>query len=232
MNWLTTKFSLGKYLRIPVYMHWAVLPMLAFFFWLGIMPGLAMTAAMVIVLLHEYGHALAARRFGSNTREILLTPIGGIAMIEPLKKPYHELLVALAGPAVNVAFIPILWALSYLHGFFWLMGLYNVVMLAFNMMPAFPLDGGVVVRSLLSMWWKNNYKATLVAGRIGQGFALLFGLVALLGGQAGLLLIALFMLLAAEKQIQQAKERQTLTDNVSEGLEILRQTQRNLTRRR
>lgn len=232
MNWLTAKIPLGKHLQIPVYLHWAVLPMLAFFFWLGIVPGLAITCAMFIVLLHEYGHAIAGRRLGSKTREILLTPIGGVAMMEPLKKPQHDLLVALAGPAVNMALIPVLWGLSYLHSFFWLLGLYNVVMLVFNMIPALPLDGGVVLRSLLSMWWKDRYKATLVAGRIGQGFALLFGLIAMLGGQPGLLLVALFMLLAAEQQIQQVKEHQTLTDNVSEGLEILRQAQRNLNRRR
>jgi len=138
MSWLNAKIPAGKYLNIPVYLHWSMLLMLGIFFWLGLLQGLAFLAAYIIVLIHEYGHCLVGRYYGYPTKEILLTPIGGVAMIQIPSKPKHELMVILGGPAVNVAFVPVLWAAGYLHPFFWLVGLYNVIMLVFNLIPALP----------------------------------------------------------------------------------------------
>jgi Zn-dependent protease len=147
-----------------------------------------------IVVLHELGHALAARRYGIRTRDITLLPFGGIARLERIpEEPGKELVIALAGPAVNVALAAGLFGVMFLASsidlfatpslfdgelparLFWV----NVWLAAFNMIPAFPMDGGRVLRALLA--FRGDYlQATRVAAGIGQGIALLFGLAGLL----------------------------------------------------
>lgn len=164
------------------------------------------------VVLHEFGHAMMARRFGIRTPDITLLPIGGLASLERMPdRPGQELLVALAGPAVNVVIIAVLYlvmgaqvslsGVSQLTTGTTLIGglvAVNMVLVLFNMIPAFPMDGGRVLRALLSMKLERS-KATLYAARIGQAFAVVFAVIGLMGNPI-LLLIAVFLFFAAEAE--------------------------------
>jgi Zn-dependent protease/CBS domain-containing protein len=188
--------------------------------------GLVFVAALfTIIVMHELGHALTARRFGIRTRDITLLPIGGVARLERMPEdPKQELLVALAGPAVNVALAVIfLFAIVLLRepihpraiesvslsGPVFLQRLFfvNVLLAVFNMLPAFPMDGGRVLRAFLAM--RMDYvRATHVAAVIGQAMAIVFGFVGLVVWQNPFLLfIALFVWMgaAAESSMVQMK---------------------------
>jgi len=177
-----------------------------------------------IVVLHELGHALAARRYGIRTRDITLLPFGGIARLERIpEEPGKELVIALAGPAVNVALAagllgvlllasgvgalatPSLFDGELLARLFWV----NVWLAGFNMIPAFPMDGGRVLRALLA-FGGDYLQATRVAAGIGQGVALLFGLAGLLLPNPFLLFIALFVWIGAAQEGGAAAVRATL----------------------
>lgn len=173
------------------------------------------------VLLHEFGHALAARRFGVRTPDITLLPIGGVARLERLpEKPRQELWVALAGPAVNVAILALLYA--YLAGTQQLAVLsraglltgsaagrlffVNLWLLLFNLIPAFPMDGGRVLRALLAE--RLSYaRATEIAAATGQGIAFLFALVGFFFNPF-LIFIALFVYLGASSEVPVAQMRE------------------------
>jgi stage IV sporulation protein FB len=167
------------------------------------------------VLLHEFGHVFAARLYGIKTPDITLLPIGGVARLERMPRtPSHELVVALAGPLVNVliaAVIALVLGVAVrldptfsfnLQGGFWQhLMTWNILMVVFNMVPAFPMDGGRVLRALLAMVMDYG-KATRWAATIGQGLAAVVVMVMLLSGtfQPFLLLIAFFIFMAAGQE--------------------------------
>ncbi|RPI38194.1 MAG: CBS domain-containing protein [Hyphomicrobiaceae bacterium] len=172
------------------------------------------------VLLHELGHVFAARRYGVKTRDVTLWPFGGIASMERMpEKPSQELIVALAGPAVNVVIAAVL--LLWLGTSFEPQNLTaienptvslaaklagaNIVLVLFNMIPAFPMDGGRVLRALLAMH-VGNARATELAASIGQGFAVVFGILGIFYNPM-LIIIAVFIFLAASGEAAQAQLR-------------------------
>lgn len=172
------------------------------------------------VLLHEFGHALAARRYGIPTPDITLLPIGGIARLQRMPdRPAQEIVVALAGPAVNVIIAAVLIAalggvsdLSAILriddprlGFVAQIAVVNVWLVLFNLLPAFPMDGGRVLRATLALFMRYSV-ATQIAARIGQAMAFLFGLVGLFVNPF-LILIALFIYLAASQEAAYAQIR-------------------------
>lgn len=168
------------------------------------------------VVLHELGHTLAARRYGIHTPKITLLPIGGVAEMERMpENPWEEVVVAIAGPMVNV-----LIALALIYGLgagvsgeamsamekpgadFWSrLAAVNIVLVVFNMIPAFPMDGGRVLRALLSTRM-SRIRATELAARIGQMTAFLFGFLGLVSGNALLVFVAVFVYLAAGGEAQ------------------------------
>ncbi len=214
---------------IPVRIHFTLFLLLLWFAWVEFKAGgavlsrvLFITGIFSCVLLHEIGHALAARSVGIQTSEIVLYPFGGIARLRSMGRPTQELLISLAGPAVNVVIaaglytvlkITGLWLpLSHLHygdpNFLQRLTLANLVLAAFNLIPAFPMDGGRAVRALLAARL-GQMRGTLIAVTIGQAFAMLIGLAGLLSGNFMLVFIAFFVFVSASQELaaQQALAR-------------------------
>ncbi|MBV8225277.1 MAG: site-2 protease family protein [Verrucomicrobia bacterium] len=174
------------------------------------------------VLLHEFGHALAAREFGIKTPDITLLPIGGVARLSRIPdKPWQELVVAIAGPLVNVV---IAAALTFaIHGSTEILQIdrlenprielldalrsINVMLVLFNMIPAFPMDGGRVLRSLLAMVMPYTL-ATQIAAWIGQGLAVVFAIFGL-RGNFFLIFIAFFIFVGAQQEVAMSKVRRS-----------------------
>jgi len=194
--------KLGRFAGIEVFIHWTFWIIIAWILLMhfqighgleqGIWGVFFVLVLFACVVLHEFGHALTARRFGIATKQITLYPIGGIASLERMpEKPWQELLVALAGPAVNALIAAVLWlylnaagqipdlsAMKESHSmlevpFLW--GLYaaNVVLAAFNLIPAFPMDGGRALRAILAFSVPRS-QATRMAAGVGQFLAIIF----------------------------------------------------------
>lgn len=177
-------------------------------------------ALFACVIAHEYGHALTARRFGIPTPDITLLPIGGVARLMRIpEKPGQEVLVALAGPAVNVVIFFVLWitaGLSFeaapLTGGMTFADLprelatLNLILAAFNMIPAFPMDGGRVLRATLAMV-TDRVKATRIAAGVGQVLAVGFGIYGFYIGSVIYPLIAVFIFMAARAEARDVRLR-------------------------
>jgi Zn-dependent protease len=183
------------------------------------------------VLLHEFGHIWAARRYGIRTPDVTLLPIGGVAALERMpEKPSQEIVVALAGPAVNLVIAGVLalalglrfdasqMSLAALQSTFLAqVALANVVLFVFNLIPAFPMDGGRVLRALLAMWL-GYARGTRAAAGIGQILAVGFAFLGFMGNPM-LVLIAIFIFLAAAGEAGQVEARELMRGRpVSDGM--------------
>ncbi|HJR64332.1 MAG TPA: site-2 protease family protein [Gemmatimonadaceae bacterium] len=232
MRW---SWRVGRLFGIGIHIHATFLLLLVWVAVVNYQQGQSVAAAIsgvlfilavfASVVLHELGHALTARRFGVGTRDITLLPIGGVARLERMPtEPKQELLIALGGPAVTLAIAAVLYlalagtgmpestsiAPSAVVPFFARLMQVNVVLLLFNMLPAFPMDGGRVLRAALAM--KLGFaRATDVAARFGKGFALLFAIAGLFWlGNPFLVFIALFVWLGAAGEAAMAQTRLAL----------------------
>jgi Zn-dependent protease len=210
MSW-----KLGQVAGIDVFLHPTFLLLLAY---VGMTQGgigsiLLVSSVFGCVLLHELGHALMARRFGIATEDITLYPIGGVARLRRMPRaPGAELLIALAGPAVNLLIVLALttvgslgllgssWSPSLLGMFLEELILINLGLALFNLIPAFPMDGGRVLRALLS-GWLGRTRATMIAAGIGRGLALLFGTYCLIHGSFLQAMLAGFIYFAAGQEL-------------------------------
>jgi Zn-dependent protease len=229
---------LGRPLGIPLYIHptWLLVPV-----WVLLShpaAGLATSAVLLLavvavfacVVLHELGHAFAARHYGIPTRDITLYPIGGVARLECMsERPKEELVIALAGPAVNLV-IALLLTPAVLLAFVLLPGMglnftpasgpvvvvlefltvvwgANIVLLVFNLIPCFPMDGGRVFRALLSLGM-GRLRATEVAAAVGLVIAAVIGGLALRRGDWMMVVLALFVALAGQVELRALRAQQ------------------------
>ena len=231
---MRSSWKLGRFAGIDVFVHWTFLLLLG---WIGYQNALGgrglagaihgigfILAIFTCVVLHEFGHALTARRFGIRTRDITLLPIGGLARLERLPEdPLQEFLVAIAGPAVNVVLAALMFVTIFLFDgiegigqvaivggdFFLSLMAVNIVLVVFNLIPAFPMDGGRIFRALLASFL-DYVTATRVAARVGQLIAVAFALWGLLDGGPILVLIAVFVFFAAETEMRGVALRRQL----------------------
>lgn len=220
MGW---SLKLGKIAGIRVQVHFTFLIFMGWIILSGLIAGKSQqvvlaNAAFLLglfscVVLHELGHAITAKHYGIRTKDITLLPIGGVARLERMPDdPRQELWVALAGPAVNVVIAAALWTWLYVtRGGFNLAGidvatssfaerilLVNISLVVFNMLPAFPMDGGRVLRALLASHMEYT-RATQIAASLGQGMAVLFGIVGFFYNPM-LMFIALFVWIGAAQE--------------------------------
>jgi Zn-dependent protease/CBS domain-containing protein len=219
---------------VPVRFHFTFLMLLVFLIFLGL-SGRQSGAAMAIyvaalfgsVLLHELGHSLAARYYGVKTVEIVMFPIGGVARLDRALRAHEELWIALAGPAVNLVIAAAIFGYLYATGalvpaeqlldatdenLLERIGIGNVILAVFNLLPAYPMDGGRVLRSLLARFRTEN-EATRIAAKTGRIFAGVMGLYGLLSMNFMLVFVALFVYLGASQE-GAAAEGKALTEGI------------------
>lgn len=231
MRW---SWKIGRLVGIDLYVHatfFLLILWVAIVYWVGGRSLAAVVNGVVFILVlfacvvaHEFGHALTARRYGIPTRDITLLPIGGISRLERMPdKPWEEFWVAVSGPAVNVALAIVLYAWILIsHG--WIpvtkLGIANgpfverilmanLFLAVFNLLPAFPMDGGRVLRALLAT--RMDYpRATRTAAGIGQALALVFGLLGLFFNPF-LLFIAFFVWIGAAQEASAVQVKDVFT---------------------
>ena len=230
MKWT---LKIGRFAGIDVFLHttfFLMIGWIALTYWLqenslvAVITGVGFILALFAsVVLHEFGHALTARKYGVKTRDITLYPIGGVARLERIpENPKQELWVALAGPAVNVVIAAVLFiwllvsatleplnSLSLTGGsFIERLMVTNLVLVGFNLIPAFPMDGGRVLRALLAMRLEYT-AATQIAASIGQGLAFVFGFIGLFSNPF-LLFIAFFVYIGAQNEAKLVRMKSAL----------------------
>jgi Zn-dependent protease len=218
--------KLGKIAGIGLFMHWTFSLLIAFIIFTSLRSGynfiqtlwsvLFVLSIFITVVMHEFGHALAAKNYGIKTKDITLLPIGGLARLEKIpEKPIEELVVAFAGPLVNIMlalitgfFVAIPSEPDVLaaqlsggvnsHNFLLNFLIVNLALAIFNLIPAFPMDGGRVLRALLSFKFKRHV-ATKIAARIGQLLALGFIFLGFFSNPF-LIFIGLFVIMGAQME--------------------------------
>jgi len=214
MSWSIPIIRLGG---IQLRMHVTFLLLIV---WVALVSASAAVFVLLLflcVVLHEFGHAIAAKAYGINTPDITLLPIGGVARLERMpEEPKQELIIAIAGPVVNVIIALCLYvvigsreltnpAIVQRGDMLTQLLQINVVLVLFNLLPAFPMDGGRVLRALLAS--RLSYaRATQIAANVGQGFAFVFGFIGLFWNPF-LLFIALFVYIGASQEAALAQMR-------------------------
>jgi Zn-dependent protease/CBS domain-containing protein len=228
MKW---SFKIAQVAGIGIFVHWTFFLLLAWVVYSYVSAGQSgavaaegvvfVLAIFACVVLHELGHALTGRHFGVQTRDITLLPIGGVARLESIPEiPMQEFWIAVAGPAVNVVIAAVLLVFLVVAGelerarnvtliggpFLVKLMVVNVMLVLFNLLPAFPMDGGRVLRALLAMHMPR-VRATHIAATVGQAMAILFGVVGVFTGQWMLLFIAMFVYLGAQAESHMVEMR-------------------------
>ena len=252
---LAHRFRAGRYLGIDLFIHWTFLLLAAYVFLSSLGEGVWVASFMLAqlfgvffcVTLHEYGHAMAARYFGIGTADITLLPIGGVARLHRMPRiPWQEMVVAIAGPAVNIVLvlglafvfaiqvneemliglrdlaanpqegmeisqdvataIDTMFRFPSIAGYLFTMIVVNVMLVIFNLIPAFPMDGGRVLRSFVAMFTSYT-RATRFAFRVGVFCAVMMILAALQGGSSNPIpvFIGLFVAFAGYSEYKQVE---------------------------
>ena len=223
---MNDSIRLGTIFGIEIRLHWSM-PILLFVFWVGLAPsfgglpqgllvsGLLLLALETIVLLHELGHSLVARSYGLEVIDITFWPLGGMARMSRIPEDSRiEATIALAGPGVNLALAALalpaaaLLGPEGLGGMLWAFVWMNLVLGGFNLLPAFPMDGGRVLRAVLARggdWLGSTERAV----RIGRWVALLMVVFAWFTGQWMMLFVAGFVWISGQKELMATRMRHT-----------------------
>lgn len=219
-------FPVGRPLGIPVRVHLSLVALIGVVaLTASIFDAAIVASAYACVTLHEYGHAIAARRFGRETRSILLLPIGGIADVDVPEAPRQELVVALAGPGTNVAIAIVALIVLVAAGLTyetphdggagaytsWILRL-NVTLALFNLLPVYPMDGGRVLRALLAARFGRD-RATVTAATVGRWGGFLIAAVGAL--MLNLILIPLGLLMSLAASVERSAARRRLAESNS-----------------
>ncbi len=216
---MASSIRLFRLFGITVYLHWTWFLMAAYRLDTARETPLVALCTYVglflIVLMHEFGHSLATRQVGGQSNEILLWPFGGIAYINAPNRPGAHLWSIAAGPLVNVALFPILWVLNqfdlgpFANTVLWDLFVINLVLLVFNLLPVYPLDGGQILRTLLWYWVGElrSLKYACIVGLIGSGAGLVYTLVILREWWLALLAGFAFFICWQRYQMVRAYER-------------------------
>ncbi|MEO7175056.1 MAG: site-2 protease family protein [Saprospiraceae bacterium] len=238
---MNATFQIAHVFGIPVKVHWTFGFLFLYVGYIGYRDGFTITATLyyllftlvlfLCVVLHEFGHALSARKYGVKTKDIILSPIGGVARLMNLpEKPIQEFVIALAGPLVNVVIALLIGIyLFFFHAqgfqlyegdnsffdypgnFLPLLFRLNIILVFFNMIPAFPMDGGRVLRAALSIRW-SRYQATRVAAIIGQILALGFVIYGVYESEFMLMFIGFFVYSAAAAEFRSVAAEKALNE--------------------
>lgn len=220
---MNLSLKLGRVAGIDLYLHSTFLILLGI---IGLSQGGLQAVSLVLavfgcVLLHELGHALTARAFGIGTEDITLYPIGGVARLQRMPRaPGAELLITLAGPAVNLAIAGAIAAVLWVAGpqvidelgsvgvwgwdFASTLLSINLMLAAFNLVPAFPMDGGRIFRALLS-GWLGRLRATEIAAGVGHVLAVAFGFYSLMHFDLLRVALAAFIYYAASQELARVR---------------------------
>jgi stage IV sporulation protein FB len=261
MRW---SIPVGRLFGIELRLHVTFLLLLAFFGYISYASGgqsavvwtlTFVCAIFACIVLHEFGHSLVAQALGVEVRSITLLPIGGVAALRRIpENPWHEIAITLAGPMMNAIIALVIlpfseWprhflVQSYPHNMPELLGSLvaaNITLFLFNFIPAFPMDGGRLLRAVLALVLPYQ-RATVIAATLGQGLAILSLLVGFWMSHIGLIIIGAFIFMAAEGEEKMVKIRHLLrdlrvedvmtrdfatlapTDTLGRGLELLYQT--------
>ncbi len=236
---IKSSLNIGRIAGIDIKVHWSFLLLILWFFISSINEGYSFEGAIHriffifaifgCIILHELGHALTARKFGCETKQIILLPIGGMAQMKQLpQKPLEELLVAIAGPLVSFGIAIFIYLIlgssqaldlsqkaqhlddfskgSFLFNLF----LINLILAIFNLLPAFPMDGGRMLRAVLAMKFSRS-KATKIAANIGQIIAIIF-IIFGVNHNLFLAFIGIFIFIAARTESTYETSKSILSD--------------------
>jgi Zn-dependent protease len=230
-------FTLGRILGIPIKIHWTFILLLAYVGYEGYAQGKPEMAYLTLflflcVVLHEYGHALMARRFGIGTEDIILSPIGGVARLQKMpEEPVKEIAIAFAGPFVNLVIAAIAFAYVKFNStdgilepaifeeewsgenmaraaFFT-----NSILFIFNLLPAFPMDGGRILRAGLA-WKYGRARSTYIASIIGKIIAFCFIAYALFASDWILAALGIFVLFSANSENNEVSKNENLSKKI------------------
>lgn len=239
---MKSSLLIGKPFGVRVAVHWTFLILIGWVVYVNVRMGSSVTqltktllfvfTIFVCVILHELGHAMAAKRYGIITRSITLLPIGGVANLTGIpEEPKRELFIAIAGPVVNLAIAGIIMAILLIAGFsfnvlslrylnnmpfFPALLLVNVGLFVFNLTPAFPMDGGRMLRAGLG-FRLGRLKATMIAARTGQLISLIFAFWGIRNDPI-LVLIAAFVFFAAQAELQDVRSKSRLEGKMTADL--------------
>lgn len=228
------KFNLylGKWIGVPVTIHWSLILVLLVVLFISKTAAMVFLGIFAIVLLHEFGHVFAAKIYGYKAFDVTLYPFGGVASLKMPSKPAHEMIVAFAGPAVNLVLMPIFWAIQDTSLAIDGIATANLSLLVFNLIPALPMDGGRIFRAALSWKTGDHLGSTETAVKVSKIYSIIFVIASIYFLNPVLLFIAYFVYANSQVELEmevrkaQEQELEAESDKIGSLIQRLRNQDR------